>query len=110
MNVYDKAYELAKSFEEDEQIIEYKQITEELKKNTELEKKITDFRTKRTAFQIETIQNGKIDEKKEQEIKKIYQELLAEEIAAKFFASELKVNVLVSDIQKIIFKDLKDLL
>ncbi len=110
MNPYDKAHELAKALANDPVIKEYQDIKEEINKDKELYDKIEEFKKNRTELQIKSIQDGKIDEKLEETVKQEYQELLSNELAIQYFEKEVKINVLIADIQKIIYEDIKDIL
>lgn len=110
MNPYDKAHELAKALSKDSLINEYRLIKEQILENKELNSKLESFKEKRTELQINTLQTGEINKEAEEEVKKLYQELLTESLTVQYFEKEVKINVLISDIQKIIYEDIKDLL
>ena len=110
MNSYDKAHELAKSLKEDQIVIEYKNIKEKIKLDKELNDKIESFKQQRLELQLKSMQQGTVDKDLEEKVKKEYQELLSNSLAVEYFEKEVKINVLVSDIQKIIYEDIKDIL
>ena len=56
------------------------------------------------------IQSGKQDEEKAIEMQKLYLELIQEETMKKYFDAELKFNVLLTDINKIIGDAVQDLI
>lgn len=110
MNSYDKAHELAKALALDKIIVEYRDIKTKIKSDEDLYKKLEDFKQKRLELQLASMQTGNVDKEKEDEIKKEYQELLANPLAVEYFEKEVKMNVLISDIQRIIYEDIKDVL
>lgn len=110
MNSYDKAHELAKALAQDNVVLEYRKIKEQIEADKDLNKKLEDFKQQRLELQLSSMQTGNIDKEAEEKVKKIYQELLANPLAVEYFEKEVKINVLISDIQKIIYEDIKDIL
>ena len=56
------------------------------------------------------INTGKKDEKKLAEIQKIYEELIQTEEIKKYFEAELRFNIMLADVNKIITESVKDVL
>lgn len=110
MNSYDKAHELAKALKEDQIVIEYKSIKEKISLDKDLNDKLEIFKQQRLELQLKSIQAGVVDKELEEKVKKEYQDLLSNSLAVEYFEKEVKINVLVSDIQKIIYEDIKDIL
>lgn len=110
MNSYDKAHELAKSLKNDPIILEFNDIKKRIEVDKDLNEKIEHFKNSRLELQLKSFEAGSVNEEAENKVKKEYQELLANPLAVEFFEKEVKVNVLISDIQQIIYGDLKDLL
>ncbi len=110
MNSYDKAHELAKTLKNDPIVIEFKQIKEKIEADLELNNKMENFKQQRLELQLKSLQSGTVDKDEEEKIKKEYQEFLSNPLAVEYFEKEVKINILVSDIQKIIYEDIKDIL
>lgn len=110
MNSYDRAHELAKALNKDNVVIEYREINKKIEADKDLNKKIEEFKEQRLELQISTMQTGDINKEIEEKVKKEYQELLANPLAVEYFEKEVKFNILISDIQKIIYEDITDLL
>ena len=110
MNSYDKAHELAKALKNDPAVVGYKETKEKIEADKELNNKIESFKQQRLELQIKSMQEGVIDKVFEEKVKKEYQELLSNPLAVEYFDKEVKINILVSDIQKIIYEDIKDIL
>lgn len=110
MNSYDKAHELAKTLKNDPAIVEFEKLKEQIKNDKELNDKLENFKQKRLELQIKSMQEGNINKEDEEKVKKEYQELLSNPLAVEYFEKEVKINILVSDIQKIIYDDIKDIL
>ena len=101
MNVYDTANRLAQ---------EIKQSEETLNINSELKNKITEFEKKRYETQLEAMQTGKNNQEKLKEMQDLYAELIHNDIAQKYFDAEMKFNVIIADVNKIIGEAIQDVL
>ena len=102
MQVYDTANRLAEELKKSEEYINYKMAKQAINLNLELKKKIQDFEVARYEQQILSMQTGKEDEEKKNKIQELYSELIQKEEAKKYFEAELKFNVLLGDVNKII--------
>lgn len=56
------------------------------------------------------LKHGKIDEEKAEALRKEYQALLSDEDIVSYFSYLIRVNNLISDMQKAVFKDVTDIL
>ena len=110
MNVYDTANKLAQELKNSEEYVNYKMAKETLNLNTELKKKIQEFETARYDAQITAMQTGKNDEEKTKKMQQLYIELYENPDAAKFFDTETKFNIILSDVNKIIGDAVMDVL
>lgn len=110
MNVYDTVNKLASELKQSEEYINYKKVKEEINSNAELKKKIQEFETARYESQITVLQNGTEDQDKVKKMQDLYVELIANEIAQKYFDAEMKFNILLTDVNKIIGDSVKDVL
>lgn len=110
MNVYDTANRLAKELRDSEEYVQYKRIKEELDKRPEVKAKIREFEEKRYAVQLEALKGEEQEKKKLEEMQKIYMELMEDSLAKSYFDIELKFNVLLADVNKIIAESVQDVL
>jgi len=110
MQVYDTANRLASEIKESEEYINFKMAKQAINLNLELKKKLDEFEKARYEEQIEMLQNGKHDEEKIKKVQEIYAELIEQEEAKKYFDAELKFNILIGDVNKIIAESVKDLI
>lgn len=110
MNIYDTANKLASEIKQSEEYIEYKKVKEELKSLPEIKEKINKFETARQEMQKLMIKGGTPVEEKATEIQNLYAELVQNEIAKKYFDSEIKFSVMITDINKIISESIKDVI
>ncbi len=110
MNVYDTANKLATEIKQSEEYINYKMAREALALNPELKKKIGEFEVARYDAQLTQIQTGKEDESKTNKMKELYAELIQLEDAKKYFDAEMKFNIVLTDVNKIIGEAVRDVM
>ena len=102
MNVYDTVNKLAQEIKQSEEYATYKIAKETMNLNVNLKDKIDEFEKARYEAQIIALQTGKDDETKMRHVQELYGELIQNEQAIKFFDAEMKFNILIADVNKII--------
>ena len=102
MNVYDTANKLAQELKQSEEYVNYKMAKEVLNLKPDLKKKIEEFEMARYEAQIIAMQTGKNDEEKTKKMQELYIELIENDDAKKFFDAEMKFNIVLADVNKII--------
>jgi len=110
MNVYDTANRLAQEIKTSEEYTNYKMAKEVINLKPELQEKIKQFEKTRYEVQIEALQQGKEDIEKMKKIQELYAELIEIEEVKKYFDAELKFNVIIADVNKIIAEAIKDVI
>ena len=110
MKVYDLANELAEEIKQSEEYVTYRTAKEAINLNYELKKKIDKFENARYEAQIVAIQTGKDDEQKMKNVQELYGELIQNEEASKYFDAEIRFNVLIADVNKIIGESIKEVI
>ena len=110
MNVYDTANRLAEELKQSEEYSNYKMAKETLNINHDLKNKIKEFEEARQDAQITAMQTGKNDEEKVKKMQDLYVELIQDDIAKKYFEAEMKFNILLADVNKIIGDAVKDVI
>lgn len=110
MNVYDTVNKLATELKQSEEYVNYKMAKETLSLKPELKKKIQEFEEARYDAQISAMQTGKSDDEKTKKMQNLYIELIENDEAKKFFDAEMKFNILLADVNKIIGDAIKDVL
>lgn len=110
MNVYDTANRLAKELNESPEYINYKNIKVEIANNQELKEKMKKFENLRYEAQLEGLKGENQEKTKLEEMQKLYAELIQNDTAKRYFDYELKFNVLLADVNKIIAEAVKDVL
>lgn len=110
MQVYDTANRLAEELKNSEEYVNYKMAKETLSLKPDLKKKIMEFEEARYDAQITAMQTGKNDEEKVKKMQDLYVELIQDDIAKKYFEAEMKFNILLADVNKIIGDAVKDVI
>ena len=110
MNVYDTANKLAEEIKQSEEYLTYKIAKEAINLNFELKNKIDEFEKARYKAQITAIQTGKDDENSMRHVQELYGELIQNQEASKYFDAEMKFNILIADVNKIIGNAIQSLL
>lgn len=110
MNIYDTANRLAYEIKQSDEYTNYKKIKEEVQNNPELRGKLEEFEKARYEIQLASIQGGEQDSKKALDMQNLYIELIKNETMKKYFDAELKFNVLLTDVNKIIGEAVEDLI
>lgn len=110
MNVYDTANKLAQEIRTSEEYNNYKKAKESINSNAELKKKIDDFEKLRYDIQVLAIQGKEADEEKSKKLQEMYTILLQEKEIKNYFDLEVKFNVMLADVNKIIAESVQDVL
>lgn len=110
MNIYDTANRLASEIKQSEEYVNYKMAKQALNLNTELKKRMSEFEKMRYEAQMVQLQTGKEDTEKIEKVKKLFEELIQEEEAKKFFDAETKFNIVIADVNKIIGEAIRDVM
>ena len=110
MQVYDTANRLASEIKESEEYVNFKMAKQAINLNPDLKKKLDEFEKARYDEQVAMLQTGKQDDEKIKKVQEIYTELIQQDEAKKYFNAELKFNVLIGDVNRIIAESVKDLI
>ena len=110
MYVYDEANNLAKAIKESKEYLEYKKIKEEVSSNIEMKGKIDEFEKLRYEVQIATFQGEDQNAEKTKKLEEMYQILLQDAKIKEFFDIEVRFNIMLADVNKIIGESVQDLL
>ena len=108
--VYDTANKLAEEIKNSEEYITYQMAKQTINLNYELKKQIDEFEKARYEAQIIALQTGKDDELKLRHVQELYGQLIQNQEASKYFDAEVKFNVMIADINKIIGEAIQDLI
>ena len=110
MNPYDKVHELVRSIKESDEVKEYLAIKEEIYKDDKSKAMIKDFREKQMEVQSLLMQGQEAQPEKMEKLQSLYQILASNVRVKEFFDKEVRFDVMLSDIYKIIGEALKDII
>lgn len=109
MYVYDEANNLAKAIQESKEYQEYKKAKEGLNLNPEMKKKVEEFEKIRYDVQVMSFQ-GKEDPEKMQKLQEMYNILNTDKEIKEYFDIEVRFNIMLADVNRIISESVKDLI
>lgn len=110
MNPYDKVHELVRAIKESEEVKEYLEIKEEVYKDEKNKEMIKEFREKQMEVQSLLMQGQEAESEKMEKLQNLYQILASNVKVKEFFDREVRFDVMLSDIYKIIGEALKDII
>ena len=110
MNVYDTANKLAKEIRESEEYKSYKKLKDDIMANPTSKKKIEEFEQLRYEVQLTQYTGENRDEEKTKKLEEMYAMLVQDEQIKNYFDLEVKFNVMIADVNKIIAEAIRDVL
>mgnify|MGYP003321697601 CR=1 FL=1 len=110
MKVYDKCNELAREIKESNEYKEYKKLKQELFSNLELKAQVEEFERIRYEEQLLAMQGEKQSAEKMQKLQELYEILVKEPKVKEYFDAEVRFNLMIADVNKIIGEAIKDVL
>lgn len=110
MEVYDQVNNLARAIKDCKEYKEYKELKEKLFVDKDLKNKIDEFEKIRYEEQLLALQGEKQSEEKMQKLQELYQILVKNPDVKEYFDREVRFNVLIADVNKIIGEAIKDVL
>lgn len=110
MYVYDKANELARSIKESKEYLEYKELKKVVTDDLKLKDKVDEFEKIRYEEQLLAVQGEKTSEDKMKKLQELYEILVKEPKVKEYFDAEVRFNLMIADVNKIIGEAIKDVL
>ena len=110
MNVYDTAIRLAYEIQESEEYKEYKKLKDSVMSNNETKNKIEEFEKLRYDVQLMQYTGESKDEEKSKKLEEMYRMLVEDKQIKEYFDLEVKFNVMIADVNKIIAEAIRDVL
>lgn len=108
-NVYDTAHKLAGEIRASEEFKNYRDARKEVLANPELKKKIEEFEKIRYDVQVFALEKGESNPEKMQKLQELYTILVENQDIKEYFDLEVKFNVMVADVNKIIAESMEDI-
>ncbi|MFR2535341.1 MAG: YlbF family regulator [Clostridia bacterium] len=110
MNVYDTANQLAKEIRQSPEYVQYKTIKGHIEENIELKQKIDDFEKLRYDIQVLAMKGEEVAQEKNKKLQEMYTILIQNKEIKEYFDLEVKFNVMLADVNKIIAESVQDVL
>ena len=110
MNFYDKVHELVKCLKSTNEYTEYLKLKEEIGKDGKTCEILKDFKKKQHEQQIAYMSTGKIDEEAKKVLENIYSILIQNDKVRQMLEYEMRIDVMLADMQKIIGEGIKDII
>ena len=110
MTVYDEVNNLARAIRDSKEYKEYKAVKEELMKTPDLKAKVDEFEKIRYEEQLLALQGEKQSEEKMKKLQELYEILVKNPSIKEYFDKEVRFNVMIADVNKIIGESIKDVL
>ena len=110
MNFYDKVHELVKCLKGTSEYTQYLKLKNELSEDDKIFEILKNFKKKQQEQQIAYMSTGKIDEIEKKELENIYSILIQNDKARQLLEYEMRIDVMLADMQKIIGEGIKDIL
>ncbi|MED4603184.1 YlbF family regulator [Paenibacillus validus] len=110
MNMYDKAYELARAIRESQETKELKALRERIDADSDTKRMLDDFRSRQMELQ-QKMMAGEMPPKEELEkLEKLFEVVNLNPLVRSYFETERRFGVIMEDIQRIIAEPLGDVL
>ena len=110
MTVYDEVNNLAKAIRDSKEYKEYKTLKDELMKTPELKSKVDEFEKIRYEEQLLAMQGEQQSAEKMKKLQELYEILVQNPNIKEYFEKEVRFNVMIADVNKIIGESIKDVL
>ena len=107
MNVYDEVNNLARAIRESKEYLEYKEIKSELFVDPDLKKQVDEFEKIRYEEQLLALQGEKQSEEKMKKLQELYEILVKNPKIKDYFDNEVRFNLMIADVNKIIGESIK---
>ena len=110
IKVYEKCKDLACSIKESKEYLEFRDIKNIVHNELQLKDKVDEFEKIRYEEQLLAMQGEKQNEAKLQKLQELYEILIKEPKVKEYFDKEVKFNLMIADINKMIGESIKDVL
>lgn len=110
MNVYDEVNNLARALKECKEFTDYKEAKDKVKNQADLKAKIDEFEKIRYEEQVLALKGEQQSEEKMKKLQELYQILVQNPEVKEYFDKEVRFNVMMADVNKIIGEAIKDVL
>ena len=110
MNVYDGVNNLAAAIRKSKEYLEYKEIKQKVYQDEILKGQVEEFEKIRYEEQLLALQGEKQSDEKMAKLQELYTILVQNPDVKEFFDKEVRFNLLMADVNRIIGESIKDVL
>ncbi len=110
MQVYDTANRLAQEIKDSEEYKLYKKLKDEIQQDERKKQRVEEFEKLRYEVQLMTYTGEGKDEEKAKKLEEMYATLIENKDIKEYFDLEVKFNIMIADVNKIIAEAIKDVL
>ena len=110
MEVYDQVNNLARAIKDSKEYKEYKEVKNYLVSMPELKSQVDEFEKIRYEEQLLAMQGEKQSEEKLNKLQELYKILVQNPKVKDYFDKEVRFNIMIADVNKIIGEAIKDVL
>lgn len=110
MNVYDTANRLAYEIQQSDEYKSYKKLKNEIMSDASSKTKIEEFEKLRYDVQLMQYAGEQKDEEKTKKLEEMYAMLIQDNQIKQYFDLEIKFNVMIADVNRIIAEAIRDVL
>lgn len=100
MNFYDKVHEMVRAFKDTPEFREYVELKNKLKEEKDAYDRLKDFKERQKNYQMEYIDGKEQSKEKLDEMQNLYSIVIQNETSRKLLENEMKINVMLADMQK----------
>ncbi len=109
MNYHDSIYALIKALKETNEYKNFLSLKEEIKKDDKVYEELKSFKQKQQEHHMKFLEGKEISTDELQTMQDKYAKLTKNELCRQLLESEIRINVLLADMQKILANGIKDL-
>lgn len=109
MNFYDKVHEMVRALKDTNEYKEYVKLKNNIKTDDKVYNLVKDFKEKQQQLQIKHINGTQMTDEEKLAMENLYSIIIQNENARKLLENEMKLNVMLADMQKIVGEGIKEL-
>lgn len=106
---YDKVHELVRALKDSEEYKNYLELKNELKNDSKSYEMIKDFKKKQEEHQLNYINGKEMSEEELKNMQNLYSLIIQNETSRKLLEAEMRLNVMLADMNKIVGEGLKEI-
>jgi cell fate (sporulation/competence/biofilm development) regulator YlbF (YheA/YmcA/DUF963 family) len=110
MNIYDKAYDLARALRESNELKEMKQLNEQIEGDPDGKRMLDDFRQRQIELQQKMLSGEMPSQEEMEKMEKLYEVISLNPSLRRLFEAERRMGVIMEDVQRIISEPLQEVM